>query len=168
MRATALVISHDRWFLIDRHHIIAFTGDSDVTFFEATLPSMKLTGSGWVTPNPRECSTRLFTADSPQPRQAAAPQARRRGFRRALSSGPSVLWPLAKDNGVLKAVLGSHADAPVHWLPDATRPSNPVHRRRSTHARARDHETNPVQPAASEVGTGLRNADATTTLANTS
>ena len=32
---TALVISHDRWFL-DRvaTHIIAFTGDSDVTFFE--------------------------------------------------------------------------------------------------------------------------------------
>ena len=32
---TALVISHDRWFL-DRiaTHIIAFTGDSDVSFFE--------------------------------------------------------------------------------------------------------------------------------------
>ena len=40
---TALVISHDRWFL-DRiaTHIIAFTGDSDVTFFEGNYTEYEI------------------------------------------------------------------------------------------------------------------------------
>ena len=47
---SALVISHDRWFL-DRiaTHILAYEDDGNVVFHEETTQSMRMTGdSGWA------------------------------------------------------------------------------------------------------------------------
>ena len=47
-------------------HIIAFTGDSDVTFFEGNYTEYEADRKKRLgDANPRECSTSLFTADCP-------------------------------------------------------------------------------------------------------
>ena len=65
----AVVISHDRWFL-DRiaTHILAFEGDSQVTWFEGTYEEY----ADWVRETPRRRGARA----APDPVQAARPPGR--------------------------------------------------------------------------------------------